>query len=159
MKHSFKTGLGFGVTSGIITTLGLVVGLHAGTYSRLAILGGILTIAISDSFSDSLGIHIAKEFEDRASTRDVWESTIITFTAKFLMALIFAIPVFLFSLDFAIKFDIALGFFLLGLFSYYVAKMKQVKPFPVICEHIFIAIVVIFITQFTGDWVRQLFMI
>ena len=28
MKHSLKTGFSFGLTSGIITTLGLMVGLH-----------------------------------------------------------------------------------------------------------------------------------
>jgi len=39
MKHSLKTGFSFGLTSGIITTLGLMVGLHSGTHSRLAVMG------------------------------------------------------------------------------------------------------------------------
>ena len=34
MKHSVRTGLSFGLTSGVITTLGLMVGLHAGTHSK-----------------------------------------------------------------------------------------------------------------------------
>ena len=60
-KHSLRIGFSFGLTSGIITTLGLMVGLHAGTHSRLAVIGGILTIAIADAFSDALGIHISEE--------------------------------------------------------------------------------------------------
>ncbi|MBW2265656.1 MAG: hypothetical protein JRF28_05735, partial [Deltaproteobacteria bacterium] len=56
MKHALKTGLSFGLTSGTITTLGLMVGLHSGTHSKLVVLGGILTIAIADAFSDALGI-------------------------------------------------------------------------------------------------------
>ena len=41
MKASWKTGLSFGLTSGVITTLGLMVGLHAGTHSRAVVLGGM----------------------------------------------------------------------------------------------------------------------
>jgi len=49
LRHSVETGLSFGLTSGIITTLGLMVGLHSGTHSRLVVIGGILTIAIADA--------------------------------------------------------------------------------------------------------------
>ena len=56
MKESLKTGITFGLTSGVITTLGLMVGLHSGTGSRIAVIGGILTIAVADAFSDALGI-------------------------------------------------------------------------------------------------------
>ena len=61
MKDSLRTGISFGLTSGIITTLGLMVGLHSGTHSRVIVIGGILTIAIADAFSDALGIHISEE--------------------------------------------------------------------------------------------------
>ena len=61
MKKSLKTGISFGLTSGTITTLGLMIGLNSGTNSRGIVIGGILTIAIADSFSDALGIHISEE--------------------------------------------------------------------------------------------------
>ncbi|MDI6733408.1 MAG: hypothetical protein QME51_05200, partial [Planctomycetota bacterium] len=60
MNHSIKTGFSFGSTSGVITTLGLMVGLHSGTHSKFAVLGGIVTIAVADAFSDALGIHISE---------------------------------------------------------------------------------------------------
>jgi hypothetical protein len=50
-----------GLTSGIITALGLIAGLYLFTGSRSVVLGGILTISIADLFSDVLGIHIAEE--------------------------------------------------------------------------------------------------
>ena len=53
MKHSLKVGISFGMTSGIITTLGLMVGLHSGTNSKLAVIGGLFTIAIADAFPDA----------------------------------------------------------------------------------------------------------
>src|SRR3990172_12366146 len=102
MRLSFQTGFSFGLTSGIITTLGLIVGLNSGTHSKIVVLGGILTIAIADAFSDALGIHVSEEAENIHSHRDIWGATIITFLAKFLLALTFTVPVILFSLAAAI---------------------------------------------------------
>jgi hypothetical protein len=50
MKDSIRTGISFGLTSAVITTLGLMVGLHSGTHSKIVVLAGILTIAIADAF-------------------------------------------------------------------------------------------------------------
>ena len=61
MKISWKTGISFGLTSGVITTLGLMVGLHSGSHSRAIVIGGIMTIAIADAMSDALGIHVSEE--------------------------------------------------------------------------------------------------
>ena len=83
MKHSLKTGLCFGLTSGVITTLGLMVDLHSFSGSKLVIIGGIFTIAIADAFSDALGLHVSEEAEDIHSDREIWESTISTFFSKF----------------------------------------------------------------------------
>lgn len=47
MDRPLITGVHFGLTSGVITTLGLMVGLHSGTHSLRAVAGGILTIAIA----------------------------------------------------------------------------------------------------------------
>jgi len=98
MKHSLKVGFSFGLTSGIITTLGLMVGLHAGTHSKLVVIGGILTIAIADAFSDALGIHISEESEIKHSPKEIWESTLATFLFKFIFASTFIVPVLLLKL-------------------------------------------------------------
>ena len=95
MKSSFKTGLSFGLTSGVITTLGLMVGLHAGTHSRTVVLGGIVTIAVADSLSDAMGVHMSEESKNSGPVRHVWESTMVTFVAKLCIALTFALPVLL----------------------------------------------------------------
>ena len=63
MKEWLRSGVSFGLTSAVITTLGLMVGLHSGTGSKLVVLEGIITIAIADAFSDALGMHISKEAE------------------------------------------------------------------------------------------------
>ncbi|MGR3219327.1 MAG: hypothetical protein ACUZ8H_05855 [Candidatus Anammoxibacter sp.] len=71
IREAVETGINFGLTSGVITTLGLMVGLHSGTKSTIAIIGGIITIAIADSLSDALGIHIAKETEGETTKKEV----------------------------------------------------------------------------------------
>lgn len=155
MKHSLKVGFSFGLTSAIITTLGLIVGLNSGTHSRMVVIGGILTIAIADSFSDALGIHIAEESENIHSTKEIWESTIATFLSKFFFATTFIVPVLVFPLTTAIIVNIVWGLSLLGIFSFFMAKEQKVNPWGVISEHLFIALVVIVITHFAGALVSS----
>jgi len=71
MMLSIRKGFSFGLTSGIITTLGLIVGLHSGTHSALVIIGGILVIAVADAMSDALGIHVSEEFENKHSAKEI----------------------------------------------------------------------------------------
>ncbi len=156
MKHSIKIGFSFGLTSGIITTLGLMVGLHSGTHSKLVVIGGILTIAIADAFSDALGIHVSEESENIHTVREIWEATISTFGAKFLFAITFVIPVLLLPLEIAIIVSILGGLNLLGIFSYYIAKEQKVKPWKIILEHLLIALVVIIITHYVGHWLGSI---
>jgi VIT1/CCC1 family predicted Fe2+/Mn2+ transporter len=157
MKHSVKIGFSFGLTSGIITTIGLMVGLSSGTHSKLVVIGGVLTIAIADAFSDALGIHISEESANKHTTKEIWESTIATFVSKFAFALTFIIPVLLFPLTTAIYVSIVWGLTLLGLFSFYIATEQGVKPWKVVIEHLVIALVVIITTHYAGDWISRTF--
>lgn len=157
MKHSTKIGLCFGLTSAIITTLGLMVGLHSGTHSKLIVLGGILTIAIADAFSDALGIHVSEEAENVHTKKEIWLSTISTFSAKFLFALTFVIPILLFELSTAIVISIIWGLFMLGVLSLTISKEKKENPWESVSEHLIIALVVIVITHYVGDFISSLF--
>ncbi|MBI4713558.1 MAG: hypothetical protein HY762_09735 [Planctomycetes bacterium] len=153
MNHSLKTGFSFGSTSGVITTLGLMVGLHSGTHSKMAVLGGILTIAIADAFSDALGIHIAEESENTHTPREIWVATVSTFIAKFIVALTFTIPVLLWELQTAIMAGVAWGLLLITVISIRMAHHQKIKASRVVLEHLIIVIVVIVITHYVGDWV------
>lgn len=157
MKNSFKKGYSFGLTSGIITTLGLMVGLNSSTHSKLVVLGGILTIAIADAFSDALGIHMAEESQKRNTNKQIWESTFATFISKLFFAIIFIVPVLLFELSTAVIISIIFGLFLLGILSYFMAKNKKAKPSKVILEHLIVAIIVILATHYLGDLINYYF--
>ena len=156
MRKSFKTGIAFGLTSGAITTLGLMVGLNAGTHSRLVVIGGILTIAIADAFSDSLAIHISKESENNSSNQQIWAATLATLLSKFLFALTFLLPVLFFKLSVAIIVSLVWGLSVLALLSYIIAKTQGEKSWKVILEHLAIAVLVITVTHMTGQWLASM---
>ena len=155
MKHSLKTGFSFGLTSGMITTLGLMVGLHSGTHSQLTVIGGILTIAIADAFSDALGIHIAEESRNTHGPKEIWESTLATFATKFIVALSFVVPVLLLSLATAIIVSIVWGLLLLASLSIHLANLQRISRWKVVLEHVFIAGVVIVLTHYVGQWIAD----
>jgi VIT1/CCC1 family predicted Fe2+/Mn2+ transporter len=154
MKESLKTGITFGLTSGTITTLGLMIGLYSGTNSRSIVIGGILTIAIADSLSDALGIHIAEEANHSRTTLQVWVATIATFFSK-LYAITFIVPVLLFDLPVAVKINLIWGVSLLTILSYFLAKNQGVKPWKVILEHLIIIAIVIILTHLLGIFIAN----
>ena len=157
MKQSHKTGLAFGLTSGVITTLGVIIGLNAATSLKLAVIGGILTVAIADAFSDALGIHISQESSTDNSHKEIWEATISTFAAKLVVALTFLAPILTLPLQTAILVNLAWGLFLITTFNFYLAKSRNESPLKVITEHLAIVILVITITHYTGKLIAIYF--
>ena len=129
-----------------------MVGLHSGTHSKLAVIGGILTIAMADAFSDALGIHISEESEGRHASKEIWESTLFTFSSKFAFALTFLVPVLLLELWTAVVVGIVWGLLVLSLLSYRIAKEQKGKSWKVVSEHLIVAFVVIIAAHYVGDW-------
>ena len=156
MESSIIKGLSFGLTSGIITTLGLIVGLHSFTGSKLFIIGGILTIAIADSFSDALGIHISEE-SAKGKTKDIWISTISTFLAKLVFSSVFIVPFLIFTLSLALITSVIWGLSILTILSYFIARNRNEKPWKIIGEHLLISIIVIIITHYIGNFISLIF--
>ena len=157
MKHSVKVGFNFGLTSGIVTTIGLMVGLNSSTHSKLVVIGGILTIAIADALSDAMGIHIAEESENKHTVKEVWESTFSTIFFKFIFSSIFIIPILLLELSKAILINIMLGLYLLFVNSYVIAREQNANPWKIIGEHLIIAVLVIITAHFIGHVISILF--
>ena len=156
MKHATKKGVSFGLTSGVITTLGLMVGLHSGTHVTNIVIAGILVIALADSLSDALGIHISEESEDVHSPKEIWTATFVTFLSKLIVALTFIIPVLLLPLNLAIIVSIAWGLLLITTFSWLMAKKQNKNALHITAEHLIITILVITATHYIGGWISNL---
>jgi vacuolar iron transporter family protein len=156
MKESVKKGFGFGLTSGVITTLGLMIGLYSSTNSKAVVIGGIIVIAIADALSDALGIHISEESSGKRSYREIWEATFSTFVSKFFVSIAFVIPLLILDLKVAIIISIILGILMIAIFSYYLSKAQKIPPTNVIGEHIAITIFVVIATYYVGFFVTRL---
>jgi VIT1/CCC1 family predicted Fe2+/Mn2+ transporter len=154
---AWASGISFGLTSGVITTLGLIVGLRSGTGSRLAVIGGIVTIAVADAFSDALGIHISEEGRGEAGPGHIWAVTLSTFLSKLVIAFTFIVPVLVLSLGTAVWVSVAWGGVVLVALSWAIARSNEEKVLPVVGEHLLIATLVIVAAQFLGNWVAATF--
>jgi len=149
-------GFGFGVTSGVITTLGVIIGLHAGTHSKLAVLAGIVVLAISDALSDAMGIHVSEEAEMEHTSKELWKASFFTFISKLIFTLTFAFPIAFFELYIAMIVSVFWGIFLITLFNFYMAKSQKQKPYKVIIEHVFITVLVVLLTHYIGDIIYEI---
>jgi len=156
MNNAWKKGFSFGLTSGIITTLGMMVGLHSSTGSTMVVIGGVLAIAVADSLSDALGIHISEEAENVHSHKEIWQATISTFLTKLFFASTFIVPILLLPLETAVIASVAYGLSLITIFSAYMARKQGQKVPQVVLEHLTIASAVILITHYVGNFIATL---
>ena len=158
IKNCLKSSIGFGIASGIITTLGLMVGLYSSTFSRGVVIAGILTIAIADSLSDAMGMHLAEETEGVHTDREIWNSTFFTFLTKFIVTISFLPSFFIFSLKFSIISNILWGFILIFIFSYLLSIQQKKRPIKAALEHSFLLLAVVVITYIVGRGIDKLFL-
>ncbi len=156
MNISLMKGFSFGLTTAIITTLALIVGLSASTATTAVIISGILIIAIADALSDSLGMHISEE-ATKKSSREVRESTLSTFFAKFLVGGTFVIPIITLPIQTAVYTSIAWGLLLITVLSYFIAKRDKKNPVWTISEHVILTLFIILLTHNIGAWISSVF--
>jgi vacuolar iron transporter family protein len=149
MNKSIKRGLFFGLTSAVITTLGLMMGLYSSSADLTIIIVGIITIAIADSLSDAFGIHVSEETFIK-NHKNVWLATFATLLTKIILTLTFIVPFLIFEISRAIIVNISYGLLLLIVFNYYLAKSNHKSVWKTITEHLLIAIIVLFLTYFVG---------
>jgi len=160
MKESFKAGVSFGLVSGVLTTLGLLIGLGVSTQSKAAVIGGILTIAIADALSDSFGVHLSQEAAGDRSHKHVWEATIATFLSKFLFALTFLIPITLFDMKTAIIVSGVWGLSVIILLSFEISKSNgagKKEILAVISEHLILFLLVVASSYLVGLLIDKYF--
>ena len=155
MDKNIKSGLSFGLTSGILTTLGLIIGLGIGTNSKSVVIAGILTIAFVDALSDSFGIHVEKESENK-SAKEIWTASGATLFSKLILALTFLIPVWLYEINLALIASIIWATVLLIIISFEIAKSNKEKTIKVILEHLAITLLVIVLTYIIGGLISTL---
>jgi len=146
----------FGGTSGIVTSIGLIIGLGAATAPKSAIVSGLLIVALADNLSDSLSIHMYQEAE-KLEERTALRTTVANFVVRLLFAFTFVLIVALLPASHAAIIALAWGFLLLGLLSYVLARVRGVNSLSEVGKHFTVAVVVIAVSRGVGLWILHHF--
>ena len=93
IDKDMRQGLFFGINSGVLTTVGIVVGISQTTTNPMFIVVSLLSLAIGDGIGEAYGIFLSKKAEQ---TNDKSYGPIISlvslFLAKCLTMLVFLLP-------------------------------------------------------------------
>jgi vacuolar iron transporter family protein len=146
----------FGSTAAIITNISLLVGLSSAHTGKIAMLGGLLTIAVADNISDSLGIHMYKEAEGCGMRYSVL-ATVLNFTARLLISGTFIAIVLVFPLVQVGVIAAFWGLLLLIILSYLIACNNRENAFREILKHLTVAVCVIAASYYVGHLIMRYF--
>ncbi len=140
----------FGIASAVLTTLGIIVGLNVATSSLIAVIGGIVAVAVADSLSDSIGMYSAEKSKRGVSQISAFKSALNVFLGKFVFTLTFIIPFLLFSVNIAIYISIIWGLLLLAFVNFQIAYIQSESIPKTILKNLGIAIFVIIVSYLAG---------
>ncbi|HTX70788.1 MAG TPA: hypothetical protein VMH50_16805 [Thermoleophilia bacterium] len=138
-----------GSSAAIITNVSLIVGLGSGQTGKGPILGGLLTVALADNVSDSLGIHLYRESEGYGPRLSSL-STVLNFFSRLLVSLGFIAIVLVFPTHEAMIIAIVWSLALLTVISYLITKRNGKVSIAGIASHVLIAVVVIALSRGIG---------
>ena len=159
-SHQLTISISFGLTTAVITSLGVMVGMHSATSSKLAVIAGIVVVAIADGLSDALSLHTSEEAEvengnAKHTPKELWVTTLFTFITIAGFSLTFVIPILLFPFRTAVIIAITWGILLLTLLNLYIAKIRKDSPVKTIFEHILLTLLVVTISYCVGSIVNK----
>jgi len=144
----------FGITSGILTTSGLLVGVTFGTQSRLAVIVAIATIAIADSFSDAFGMYMSKTSERGVSGGEAIRYACGTLIGKFIFPMLFILPIFLFPLEIGVVIDLVFGALGLIVLSVEQSIVAREAVLPATMRNLCLAVIIVILSLCVGDFIE-----
>lgn len=146
----------FGSTAAIITNTSLVVGLGSAQAGKGPILGSLLTIALADNISDSLGIHMYKEAEGSGARLSML-ATVLNFLSRLVVSSSFIVIILVFSTAQAIVAAIVWGLLLLVLTSYMITRRSGQNSLLEVLKHVLVAVAVVGLSRYMGYVVARYF--
>jgi len=139
-----------GSSAAIITNIGLIVGLGSAHAGKGAILSGLLTIALADNISDSLGIRLYKESEGYGE-RMSRLATLLNFLSRLVVSFTFIVIVYLFPIQQATIVAIVWALLLLTIVSYLITKEHGRNSLLGVIKRVVVAVIVIALSLFAGS--------
>lgn len=146
----------FGSSAAILTDVSLIVGLGSARAGKGPILAGLLTIAVADNISDSLGIHLYKESEGYGQRLSLL-STTLNFLSRLLISCTFIAIVLVLPLAHALYIGLIWGLLLIVFISYLISRSNRDNPVKEMVIHVLVAVVVIALSRYLGHEIAVYF--
>lgn len=148
--HEKVGELTFGITSGILTTIGVLTGVNSATDSKLSVVAAIIAIAVADSCSDTFGMYLSKMSERGVNRKSAIRYAVGTLAAKFFFPLTFIVPILFFSLRVGVVIDILWGLAALSLLSIEQAIVGEKPILKTVLRNIVLAELIVFLSTLVG---------
>jgi vacuolar iron transporter family protein len=142
--------LTFGITSGILTTIGILVGVNSATSSRLSVVAAIATIAVADSASDAFGMYLSRLGERGTTPGQALRYASGTLLGKFFLPFTFMLPILLLPLSSGVWVALAWGLVLLTLLAAEQAVVAQKPIVQNILRITGLAVGIVLVSYITG---------
>lgn len=149
--HGKVGELAFGITSGVLTTVGLLAGVNSATSSRLAVVASVMVIAVADSFSDAFGMYMSKITERGISRAIAIKYTLGTMFGKVFLPITFIIPLLILPLKVGVVVDEVWGAVALSLLTAEQAIVAGKSIFKPVITNLVLAVVIIICSILAGD--------
>ena len=160
IPESVRQGMFFGLNSGVITTTGLIAGIAQTFTNPLHIIISIVSLAISDGFSEAYGLYISKKAE-KVSDNSInpFYSFVSLLITKALIVLSFLIP-FIFSRKLTYFKNLAWPFIwgalLLFILDYHLSKIRDDSFLYYYIPHLVILTIVVGLSKYFSKIIMKL---
>ncbi len=154
--HDRFGNLTFGISSAVFTTLGIITSLSFATTSKTAVIGGIISIAVADSMSDSFGMYTAKRAERGTSQAAALKGALATLWGKSIFTLSFLIPFLSFVAPLSIYASIGWGVLIIILVNIQIAFIKEESILKNVITNIAIMALIISLSYVVGKIVATI---
>lgn len=149
IKDHGRQGLSFGVMDGIITVLGVIMGLFSTADKKIIILGA-LAVGVADAFANAAGIHVSQETKKDHSHETVIKETIYCFIATVVVMLSLIWPYLFFAIGTSTIIVFIVSAAWLVSLGNFVAKTSGRSRKRLIAEYILIGVTISAVTYLIG---------
>lgn len=159
-NDDLRQGMFFGVNSGVITTTGLLAGISQISLTPIYLIITIMSLAISDSASESMGLFISKKAQNLNDRTDGPLLSMLSLsTTKFIIVSSFLLPLlFTKSLKYYknLIWPLMWGLFLLCILDYNLSIRRKENFFTFYIPHVLVLVFVVFCSKYLGKIINSL---
>ena len=151
-------GLTFGVMDGVITVIGVLVGLYV-LGNPLLVVAGILIAGFAGSLANAAGIHVSQETEGKHPPKEVMMSTVMAFSSTATVTVLLVLPFFFLDMGLAVAISVTMGLLFIAGVGFLVAdKLHKIgaEKAKLVAEYLLIVLIVIALSYGFGLLIKNI---